>query len=594
MSDTPSPLAVRNLLSGLTRAPLRFPVPLACGVGWATATITREHGIGGLEWSDVERLQVMFISGFFVSLAATLFTEGRGWNWLLRQGVAVATLALAAFATSTAGGRDAYDSPAFYLLAPGGALLMTVAPFLHRGADGGAVWTFNLCSWVSALFGLIVAVGLGVGGTVFLVGLEILFGVDITGDAYGDVWIVCMSVVWPWQTLAGVPGGFEAQPDEQAPRWASYLITWLLVPLALLYLGMLVAFALMILVQWSLPRGTIGWMVAVFAAYGVAVWSAAHPLHDAGNVVIRQYYRYFHFALFVPVLLLAVGVGARVTEYGVTEKRYALLVLTVWLAGIALYGVLKRPAHLTVAPVTLGAMLVLGAFGPWGASSVSLRSQLGQLEALLADAGILVEGRIEPDQGLADPQQVQRISGIVRYMRKTGKLDDLEAWMAAAGSRPGAGADNDTLLARLGLDYVEAWEEGNEFHVSIGEYMTLDVAEFDMAYRIRILPDLKDLDLPPVGGGPNYRARFDGRILHVWPADRPGVRLAFDLDHLAETVRPLDLRDGDPQSMAAMTLETADGGLRARLHVESMTGHNSATGNDIDYGRAVLLVGRAE
>ena len=105
---------------------------------------------------------------------------------------------------------------------------------------------------------------------------------------------------------------------------------------------------------WNLPRGTIGWLVGGFAAFGLAVWSAAYPMRESGNPLVRLYCRYFHFALFVPVLLLAAGVGARVAEYGVTEKRYALVLLTAWLAGIAMYGVLRRPVRLTVAPARSG------------------------------------------------------------------------------------------------------------------------------------------------------------------------------------------------------------------------------------------------
>jgi len=594
MSDTAAPLAFRNLLSGLIRAPLRFPVTLACGLGWAAITIAREHGIGDLEWNDVERLQVMFMTGLFLSLAATLFAEGRGWKQPVSLGLAAAALGFVALVVFAGGQKDAYDSPAFYLLGPGAVLLMTVAPFLRRGADGHAVWNFNLCSWVSALFGLIVAVALGLGITAFLGGLETLFGMDIHSKIYEDAWIVCMSVVWPWQTLAGVPGGFAAPEDGRAPRWAEYLIAWLLAPLAILYLLLLCGFAAKVLVTWNLPHGTIGWLVGGFAAYGLAVWSAAHPLRETGNVVVRLYYRYFHFALFVPVMLLAVGVGARVAEYGITEKRYALVLLTVWLAGIALYGVLSRPARLTVAPASFAALLILGAFGPWGATSVSLRSQLGQLEALLTDAGILIAGRIEPDEGLADQKQVRRISNIVSYMRRSGKLGDLKGWLAEAGASPGKGEDNHALLAHMGLDYIEAWESGNEFNYSVSEHETVDVAGFELAHYVSLGADYDNEDFPPVGAPRRYQARSDGKILTVAPVGRPDARVAFDLDALAEAVSDMELNWGDPKDQAAMTLEAEANGLRARLYVEHISGQSTPNGNEVSYGRGLLLIGRVE
>jgi len=590
MTDTAVFDTFRNLLPRLLRTPVRFPVPLACGVAWASVSIARDHQFGGLQWDDVERLQVLFVSGFFVTLAGTLFAEGRDWNWFARQAIAAVALALVAFVVFSAAAQNAYDGPASYMLGPGGVLLMTVAPFLRRGADSQAVWTFNLCSWVSALFGLIVALALGLGLMALLGGLETLFGADIPSRVYGDVWMVCMSVVWPWQTLAGVPGGFDMKQDGQAPRWAEYLISWLLVPLALAYLGMLVAFALMILGTWNLPRGTIGWLVGIFGAFGVAVWSAVYALRASGNVVVRLYHRYFHFALFVPVLLLAVGVGARVLEYGITEKRYALLLLTAWLAAIGLYGVLRRPAHLVVAPAAIGAMLIVGSFGPWGATSVSLRSQLRQLEALLTDAGIFVDGRIEPDQGLADQQQVRRISDIVRYMRRSGKLTDLKDWLAEAGAKPKTGEDNYALLAHMGLDYVEAWERDGEFSWSVGEYETIDVAGFEAVHHLSLGTAMTET-IAATSSGRRYQARFDGRVLTVTLAGRPSAKAVFDLDAMAEMLRPIEIEWGDPAGRKAMTLEAGENGLRARLHVENMGGRNTANGNEIEHGRAVLLVG---
>lgn len=593
MNDAAAPLAFRNLLSGLVRAPLRFPVTLACAVAWAVVTIAREHRVAGLRWDDVERLQVTFMTGLFLSLAAALFAEGRKWKRPASVGLAATALGFAALVTYTAGSRDAYDSPAFYLLGPGAILLMTVAPFLRRAADNRAVWNFNLCSWVSALFGLIVAVALGLGLTAFLGGLEILFDLSIRDKIYEDAWIVCMSVIWPWQTLAGVPGNLEASQDDRAPRWAEYLISWLLVPLAVLYFLLLSGFAAKVLATWNLPRGTIGWLVGGFAAYGLAVWTATHPFRETGNPLVRLYHRYFHYALFVPVLLLAAGVGARVVDYGVTEKRYALILLTVWLAAIALYGILKRPAQLAVAPASLAALLILGSFGPWGAASVSLRSQLGQLESLLTSAGILVDGRIEPQEGLADQQQVRRISSIVTYMRSSGKLDDLQGWLTAAGAEPGSADENDhALLAHMGLDYVEAWERTNSFSYSAGDQETIEVAGFEVAHRLSLRENATET-ITAGTSGRRYRIRFDGKVLHVELAGRAHARIAHDLDALAEALAPLEI-GWDDKGRKAMTLDAAENGLRSRLHIETMSGQSTATGNRIDYGRAVLLVGRPE
>lgn len=594
MTDASGFSPFRNLLSGLTRAPLRFPAPLACAVGWAGVTIAREHGVGGLTRDIVEVWQVFLIGGLFLSLSASLFAEGRGWGRLPSLGIALAALAFAALVSWRQDISDAWENPAFYLLVPGSILVMIVAPFLRRGADDRALWDFNLLSWLSVLFGGIVAVGLGLGITATLGGLETLFNLDVPNKIYEDAWIICMSVVWPWQTLAGIPGECDAPPEAKAPpRWTEYVASWLLIPLALVYLALLYAFAAKSLATWDLPRGTVGWLVGGFAAFGLAVWSAAFPFRETGNRLARTYTRWFHFALAVPVVLLAVGIGVRVAEYGITEKRYALILLTLWLGGIALYGILARPARLAVAPAAFAAMLIAGAVGPWGATSVSIRSQIGQLESLLAEAGILINGEINPDEGLAGPKEVKRISSIVRYLSRNGRHDALQAWLEGAGAKPKGGEDDEALLALMGLDYVEEWQEEGYFSYSVGEPETVDVSGFDIAHSLEFGDD-GSIEIGLEGGRRYSVIRKDGTVT-VGEIGQPENSVRFDLAALAETLRPREIDYNDPESTRAMTLDAAAGVLRARLYVEHMNGRRDGFGNNqVDYGSGLLLIGRGK
>ncbi len=593
MTDATGFSPFRNLFSGLMRAPLRFPVPLGCAAAWAGITIAREHGVGDLTWGIVEPWQVFLIGGLFLSLAATLFAEGRGWGRPGSLGLAAAALALAGLVVYLQDSPDAWGSPGFYLLTPGGILLMIVAPFLRRGADDRAVWAFNLESGLSVLFGGIVAVGLGLGTMAVLGGLEMLFDLNIHGDYYTDTWVICMSLIWPWQTLAGIPGQCDAPADKAPPRWTEYVASWMLIPLALIYLVLLYGFAAKSLAIWELPRGTVGWLVGGFAAFGLAVWSAAWPFRETGNRLARLYSRYFHYALVVPVILLAVGVGVRIAEYGITEKRYALILLTLWLGGIALYGILARPARLAVAPAAFALMLIAGAAGPWGATSISIRSQLGQLESILAEAGILVDGKINRLEGLADPNEVQRISSIVRYLGRGSRRDNLHAWLEDAGAKPAGGENYEALLALMGLDYVEEWEDQGYFSYSVSEPVTVDISSFEIAHKVNF--GAEGSSNFSTDGGRRYRVVWDGGILSVADAGRPKDGVSFDLGALAERLRPVELAYGDPESTEAMTLQAGGPGLHAQLHIQSMNGRRTGPGsNEVNYGTGLLLIGRAE
>lgn len=316
MADRGISAVVTEKLRALAAAPMRFPVPLLCAVIWAGVTIAREYRFVLNDRELLWQIQAFLLLCLFLSLSIKLFAESRNWTfvrWLPLTAGALGLLALAMFIGPQP--SNAYESPAFLFMGPGLILLTIVAPFLRRGAENYPIWDFNFKSWTSAAFGLLVALVLAFGAVAALAALEELFGLRLN-KLYFDVWIICLSVIWPWQTLAGVPGGFGAAKEEYCPRWITYLIGWMLVPLALLYLVLLYAFAVKITVQWSLPQGQIGWLVGGFAGFGLAVWHAAHPLRETGNRLVRSYVRFLHPALLVPVVLLAVGVGARVAEIG--------------------------------------------------------------------------------------------------------------------------------------------------------------------------------------------------------------------------------------------------------------------------------------
>ena len=564
---------LRARLRALAAAPLRFPVPLACAVLWAAVTIAWVHDDFGVA-PLVSQLQVFLLIGLFASLAVKLFAESRhwpAWRWLALTAAALGLLALVVFAGEQP--RNALENPALWLLGAAAGLLTIVAPYLRRDAEDRDVWAFNFGSWTSAGFGLVVAVGLGLGLAALLLALEALFGLDVWEEAYADVWIVCLSVVWPWQTLAGVPGGFGAAEQGQCPRWLAYLIGWLLVPIAVLYLAVLYAFAAKILVQWDLPEGQIGPLVAGFAAVGVAVWHVAHRLGDDGNRLVRFYLRWLHPALAVPVALLAVGIGVRVVEYGITEPRYGLMILTLWLAGLALYGTVARSPRLTVAPATLAALLMLASTGPLSATAVSAHSQLARLDAVLTEAGALADGVLSaPDGTVAEALEVQ-VNDIVAYLDHRHRRPALVESLRAKGLDIADDMTDDDIVAALGfqpLDYrgnatLYVWRrDGGTAFASI------DTRGYDVLVRVDLQADEAERRPAIIAGAETeLEARLADAVLEISTDSRGPLRI-----DVSEVVAALENDDDDTRFRSAddplMTVTAEGYGLRVSVRFTSI------------------------
>ena len=168
--------------------------------------------------------------------------------------------------------------------------------------------------------------------------------------------------------------------------------------------------------------------------------------------------------------MLWLAIGQRIGQYGITERRYFLTGLSVWLAGIALYYAITRSRDMRIIPATLCLGSLLAFAGPWGAYQVSERSQLGRLQSLLERNGMLVDGAAQPADAPVALEDRREISAALRYLVSTHGTERLVALFGdrldaidPAGSTDGAvsrGSAEPTaerIVGLLGLEYVGPW-----------------------------------------------------------------------------------------------------------------------------------------
>ncbi len=364
-------------------------------------------------------------------------------------------------------------------------------------------------------------------------------------------------------------------------------------PLVVAYLAILYAYAAKILIQWELPKGQIGYLVSGYASFGVATHLLAHPLRDTGGRLVRQFHRYFYRALVVPIALLAVGTGVRVGDYGVTEGRYALTLFAVWLVGIALYHALPIRRRLLTAPLSLSLLLAAASFGPWGASAVSTRSQLGQLETLLAANGLLVDGTIVPADQAIDQQDTKRISSITDYLMRLEGRGAFRAWAADGGLDLNDEIHRRAVLAAFGLDHISEWRDVAIFRHWSGRWAVLDVADFAIVGWVTLAP-ARSQGLAGEGSDRAYTIVLDaaGRAVTVTGTGDEAVEV--DLTDLFARLNRHDAENPWPVPAVEMTLEGSNGTLRARLQFESLSGTIDSGVPKVTEAVVTVLIGRPE
>lgn len=304
------------------------------------------------------------------------------------------------------------------VLALGLHWLIAVIGFGRVAVNG--FWVFNKRLFLRILTTWLYLTVLYVGIALGLESIEKLFNANIHFEIYEDCWWVLGGIFSVWFFLAGFPKAYENPTViSDYPRGLKIFTQYVLLPLVTAYLLILYAYMFKIIFTAHWPVGWVAWMVMAFAVTGILALLLIFPLrNEEGNTWIRSYSRFFYFALLPLIVLLFCAIYKRVAPYGITEQRYFLLVLALWLLFIALYFLVSRWKDIRLVPLSLCLLAFISCWGPWGAFSVSLHSQEGRLKGLLGNYGLMADGKIvtgKPGVQVAMKDR-KAISSVIDYL----------------------------------------------------------------------------------------------------------------------------------------------------------------------------------
>ncbi|GAB4332429.1 MAG: hypothetical protein OHK0038_08140 [Flammeovirgaceae bacterium] len=312
----------------------------------------------------------------------------------------------------------------FGLLCVFAHLLVAIAPYLFSGEKNG-FWQYNQQLFIRILLSALYTFVLYAGLTLAMVAIETLFGVNFGGKIFLQLWIFLLGIFNTWFFLSGVPSDFEGlEKDESYPKGLKLFTQFVLLPLIVIYFLILYVYSAKILIEWDLPKGWVSWLVLCLSVAGIFSLLLIEPIKNKEeNSWIKQFSRAYYFAIFPLVVLLCVSIWKRVSEYGITEPRYLVIVLAIWLTGISIYFLMSKEKNIRWIPISLSVVVLLSAYSPFNAFVVSRASQLKRLEDLADKNGYLKSGKfIGYSPSSTNLKDVQGMMSILDYFDENKDL----------------------------------------------------------------------------------------------------------------------------------------------------------------------------
>ncbi|MEJ5963897.1 DUF4153 domain-containing protein [Pedobacter immunditicola] len=313
-------------------------------------------------------------------------------------------------------------------------LMVAFSPFIKKGNLHG-FWEYNKVLFLRILTAGLYAAVLFAGLSIALLAIDGLFNVKIQSPVY----LRLLSVVGVGFTtvffLAGVPVDFTSINNTQHtyPKGLKIFTQYVLIPLLTIYLLILLVYEAKILVSWELPKGLVSTLILGYAVFGVLSLLLVYPIKEQeGNGWIKYFSRWFYIMMIPLVILLLLAVWKRVDNYGITEPRYILIILALWLSIITAYFLISAKDNIKIIPISLCILALLATYGPQSAFSVSRYSQTQRLKKLMSGK---------------DAYAMREKPEVIRYLALNHGLASLQPFAKVDLEQLSDNLDQDTRLA---------------------------------------------------------------------------------------------------------------------------------------------------
>ncbi|ANQ50883.2 DUF4153 domain-containing protein [Flammeovirga sp. MY04] len=451
-------LSIQQLSDGLYKGISRFPLAILSAIQFTFLVIYGiETDIDPGIWylRGVHGAQL----GIPLFIALTFFAESKNYNPIKKIGVKFGGIALLLLYLLTLPETLTFiNFSRFVLLTLFAHLLVFIAPSLHKGYElhfwvlaKEIILTFIECVFYAFVigFGIFVAIS----------AVHFLFDININNKRYAEVMSFCL-IFLTTIFFAGRMQGVNSKQNMvfDYPEILKNFTQFILIPLVLLYLIILYIYGGQILMNQDWPKGWVSYLSIGFSVLGIVSIILIYPVrNDENNKWIPLFNKGFLYTLFPIIFLFCAAIWRRISEYGITENRYYLIALGVWLFFISVYTLIKRDHFIKMIPMSLSVVCILSAFGPLSAFNVSKNSQLERLNDYATSNNWLDEdGYWDTSNEKKTPKEdVDQSRSIIKYLIKNHGYASIQPYLKDSIPDILQGVDNKYAQSRTILQEMK-------------------------------------------------------------------------------------------------------------------------------------------
>lgn len=418
---------IYSIYLGLKQSIRRFPITIVFSALMAilliyfmenTANLTREIQ------DKLIRIQMIVGMGIFLSLCIDLlkerFFENAKAKILISHSLGIITLIL--YYLFLLKNFDflsnvRYTGIMIFLL-----ISFFYIPRIRKNHEDYEYYVVNIFSnfFLTMLYSLVLLLGIF---AIFFT-IDNLFDINIKEKFYFYIFIILTFIFAIPFFLSKVPKKNYEFIDYSYSKALRILLSYIVIPLITIYTVILYIYFAKILISWEWPKGLVSHLVLWYSGISVGIIFLTNKVIEEDK--ISGWFRKLFPKLILPILLMMfMSIGQRVNQYGITENRYYILALGIWVTGMMVYLSIKKQIRTILIPFTLSLIVLNSVIGPFSSFSVSKFSQNRRLNNILKANNMLEDNSIIPNPDLFLDGQ-REINNIIYYFNNKHSLKDIK------------------------------------------------------------------------------------------------------------------------------------------------------------------------
>jgi hypothetical protein len=253
---------------------------------------------------------------------------------------------------------------------------------------------------------------------------------ELPSNTFGHMAIWIWLIVAPIQVLALTPifdGSEEeiehADKQSKCPAFLRVLLSFVLIPLTILYTIVLLAYLLKTIVSGD----TQNLLEPLILSYSIVVILLYVLSSEIDNKISSMYLLVFPKIMALIALYQVVISLGKMTQEGVTYGRYFVILFGIFsvVIGILMSFLPKSRNHILA--IVLTGFAIVSILPPVDVFTVSINSQTNILQQVLEDNDMIVDGAIVPNESISEKDQgiITRAVESLRDMNRLTQIDGI-------------------------------------------------------------------------------------------------------------------------------------------------------------------------